>query len=482
MEDKTLDIPEEELDNELERLEELEKLTRTLYIPHEKQKLFHCAPNTVRAVFGGNRSGKSEMGVNEAKFHATGRYPDWYPEAKRWNHPTRGRIVVTDYRVAGREVLEPKIKQWFDPETIIRIERSMGNITKVHVQHISGGVSTFDILTHEQDSMQFEGWSGHWVWFDEPPPRDKYIACLRGLVDFRGRAFITATPLTEPWLFDEIMNNKEQDCWNIAVSIFDNPYLTDEGRKILIASITDEEKEARVHGKFLHLSGRIYKEFDTAVHLIDKLPEGWQRWPVYFVLDPADRRPHHGVWATIDPLDNLYVFDELVFKGTIKDTSKEILIRERTNGIKCLDVIRILDPNKGNTPSAVSGLKLIDEFASHAVYFTANVNDDLALGHLAVKERLSYDRSKPVSSTNHPKIYFIREKTRECVKQILSYVWDDWRGKGAASRSEKEKPKDINKDMPDCIRYLCMSNPTWFQDEEPSRITYNGFTGYGPAY
>lgn len=471
---------EEEIDVELAELEELERLTKTLYIPHPKQKLFHCAPNTVRAVFGGNRSGKSEMGVNEAKFHSTGRYPDWYPEDKRWSYPTRGRIVVTDYRKGGGEVIEPKIKQWFDPDTIVKFEKSMGNLVKVHVQHISGGISTFDIMTHEQDTMQFEGWSGHWVWFDEPPPRDKYISCLRGLVDFCGRAFITATPISEPWLYDEIMLNTEQDCWHVAVSIYDNPYLSDEGRKIMISSLTDEEKEARVHGKFLHLTGRVYKELDTNVHLLDVMPVSSYSWPVYFVLDPADRRPHHGIWAKVDPFGTIYVIDEIVFKGTIKDTSKEILIRERVNHIRPLEVIRILDPNKGKTPSAVSGLKLIDEFSSHAVYFTANVNDDVALGHLAVKERLSYDKNNPVSSTNHPKIYFIREKTRECVKQLLSYVWDDWRGRNASSRSEKEQVKDINKDMPDCIRYLCMSNPVFFQDDDFYSVPTTNRTGYGP--
>jgi phage terminase large subunit-like protein len=471
----------DDLDAELARLEELERLTKTLYVPHPKQKAFHCAPNTVRAVFGGNRSGKSEMGVNEARFHATGRYPDWYPESKRWNHPTRGRIVVTDYKKGGGEVVEPKIRQWFDPETIVKCEKSMGNLVKVHIQHISGGISTFDIMTHEQDTMQFEGWSGHWVWFDEPPPRDKYIACLRGLVDFRGRAFITATPITEPWLYDEIMLNTEQDCWHIAVSIYDNPFLSEEGRKILIGSLTDEEKEARVHGKFLHLTGRVYKDLDTNIHLVDSLPFGSHAWPVYFVLDPADRRPHHGIWAKVDPFGTIYVFDELVYKGTIKDTSKEILIRERTNHVRPMEVIRILDPNKGQTPTAATGLRLIDEFASHAVYFTATVNDDIALGHLAVKERLSYDKNQRVSSTNHPKIYFVREKTRECVKQLMSYVWDDWRGRSGADKSQKEKVKDINKDMPDCVRYLCMSNPTFFTQDDSETLprSFSG-TGYGP--
>ena len=467
-------LSEDELDKVLANLEEAEILSKTLYLPYNKQKEFHCAPNTIRAVFGGNRSGKSEMGVNEVRFHTTGQYPDWYPENKRWNTPTKGRIVVKDYRKGCGEVVEPKIRQWFEPETIIKFEKSMGNLTKVFVKHKTGGISVFDIMTHEQDSLQFEGWNGHWVWFDEPPPRDKYIACLRGLVDFEGRAWVTATPLSEPWLFDEVMSNTKQDVWHIAISTYDNPYLTQKGIEILLGSITPEEEEARIHGKFLHLTGRIYKDFDTKTHLVDKLPAGSYAWPTYFALDPADRRPHHAIWAKVDPLGTIYVFDELVYKGTIEQTAGEICLRERSYGINPENVIRILDPNKGNTPVGAQGIKLVQEFAKHQIYFSVKVDDDLALGHMAVRERLFIPKG------GYPKLVFVKDTTRECVKQLLSYVWDDWRGNTAASKAEREKPKDINKDMPDCVRYLIMINPMWQGVDRPNRQEKpTGFTSYG---
>ena len=474
-----LDGPLEDVDQELAKWEEAAKLSRTLYVPHNKQRMFHVAPNKVRAVFGGNRSGKSEMGTLEAKFHSTGRYPEWYPIEGRLSNPTRGRVVVTDYKKGSGEVLVPKLEQWFEEGDIIKTEKSMGNIVKVFVRHITGGTSTFDIMTHEQDTEQFEGWSGHWVWFDEPPPRDKYIACLRGTVDFDGRLWLTATPITEPWLYDEIILNTKRDAWHIAVSIYDNPYISQKSIKEFEVSLTDEEKEARIHGKFLHLTGRIYGELDTDVHLIDRLPDQAYSWPTYFVLDPADRREQHGIWAKVDPLGTLYVFDEYVKKGTIKTTAEEIILRERTYGIKSDDVIRILDPNKGRTPSNVTGLKLVDEFANHGTYFTANVNDDLALGHLAVKERLSYSKSEPLSTTNCPKLLFVKTKTRETIRQMLSYVWDSWRGRSNSERSEKETPKDINKDLPDCVRYLCVFSPIYPDQTKVERFRGGGITGYG---
>ena len=476
-----VEIPksEEELNSLLEELEDLHKFALQKYIPHKKQKDFHMAPHKIRAIFGGNRSGKTESGTNEAKFHATGDYPDWYPEKGRFSGATRGRIVVTDYKKGCQEVLEPKITQWFPEERIVRIERFMGHITKLFIRHRTGGVSTIDIMTHEQDNRSFEGWSGHWVWFDEPPPRDQYVACLRGLIDFDGRCWLTLTPISESWLYDEIVLTATPNrVWFNTVDIRDNPYLSEASIRDFEASLTPEEIDARIHGKFIHLAGRIYKMLNPEIHVIKEIPsKDWKYWPKWFVLDPADRRPHHGIWATVDPMNTVYIYDEIVFKGTIKDTSKQILLRERSAGLVSDEIIRVLDPNKGRTPSAATGLKLVEEFAINDVYFTCNVNDDIATGHLAVMQALSYDKDQPLSSTNSPKLYFIRDTTPECVKQMLMYSWDDWRDK--SSKSEKEKPKDIMKDFPDDIRYLIMSNPIFYQPEKSTSFSIgNPYTGY----
>lgn len=475
-------LDEDKLNQALAALEEASKSIAREYVPHAKQKSFHCAPHKIRGVFGGNRSGKTEMGALEARFHATGQYPEWYPLEGRFSGPTRGRIIVTDYKKGSNEVLEPKIEHWFDPACIIKTERFLGHIIKLFIKHIAGGTSTIDIMTHEQDSMAFEGWAGHWAWFDEPPPREKFVATQRGLVDFNGRCWLTLTPISEPWLYDEIVGKASDRVWFTTIDIRDNPYLSEQAIKDFEATLMPEEKEARIHGKFIHLAGRVYKDFDPDIHCLVKMPKGWEDWPTWFVLDPADRRPHHGIWAKVDPMDNIYIFDELVYKGTIADTCKEILVREKMRGINPDHVIRILDPNKGNTPTAATGLKLVEEFAKDGnnIYFTATVNDDLALGHLAVAEKLGYDKTKLRDGLNHPKLMFIADSTRECVKQLLSYVWDDWRGDIKGSRSQKEKPKDINKDMPDAIRYLVMSGPTWYYDEETPRGFSGGRTGYGP--
>lgn len=472
-------MPEDEVNRILEELEAAHAGLGYVYVPHPKQKDFHKSLHKIRGVFGGNRSGKTEMGTLEAWFHASGDYPDWYPLEGRFLNPTRGRIIVTDYKKGANEVFEPKLQKWFPPDRIIKIDRFQGHIVKIHVRHKSGGISTMDVMTHEQDSMAFEGWSGHWAWFDEPPPREQFIATMRGLIDYRGRAWLTLTPISEPWLFDEIVGKAGDRVWFTTVDIRDNPYLNEQEILDFEATLMPDEIEARIHGKFIHLAGRVYKIFDPKIHVIDELPLGWKAWPRWFVLDPADRRKHHGIWATVDPLNNVYVYDEIAMAGTLDELCTQITTQEHMDGVNSESVIRILDPNKGQTPTTVTGLKLVEEFGIRNLGFTVNVNDDIPLGHMAVAQKLYYDKLKPLSFDNKPKLYFLRGKTNECVRQLLSYVWDDWRGINKGTRSEKEVPKDVNKDMPDCVRYLIVSNPMWYQDDTPSLRFGGGRTGYG---
>lgn len=481
-------IPDDKLDEVLSTVQELTKKTPLDYKPHSKQKQFHCAKEKFRLMLGGNRSGKTEAGVLEAIFHATGIYPDWYPQDKRWRLPTRGRIVVTDYAKGCGENLEPKLFYWLPKELIVSIRRTLkGFLEKLEIRHKSGGVSTLDVMTHEQDDDQFEGWSGHWAWFDEPPPREKWVATKRGLVDFSGRAVFTLTPISEPWLYDEFITNATENVFSLTVDIRDNAisnggYLKDSEIDIYEQGLTDDEKDARIHGKFKHLSGIIYKEYDESVHVVSsEFTKIDSRWPTYFVLDPADRRPHHGIWAKVDPFGTIYVVDEIVYKGTLFNLTKEIFDREVTNKISPNEVVRILDPNKGESPAYPGGPTIKKEFASHGIHFITKVSDDLALGHLLVKERLGYDKTKPLSLANHPKIFWIRETTTECRRQIRSYVWDNWAGRTKDSKSDKELPKDINKDMPDCVRYLVAFGPMFFvpgMDEGDPMPPNRSTTGY----
>lgn len=473
-------LNEEELDALYSELKTLDKISPLDYIPHPSQLLFHKANNKIRLFCGGNRSGKTEAGAMEALYHSTGLYPKWYPEELKLKTHNRGRIIVSDYAKGG-DVITEKILKWLPKELIVHTRKTMkGHLDKLYVKHVSGGTSEIEVLTHEMDDNAFEGWSGHWIWADEPPPREQYIASVRGLIDFSGRAWLTMTPISEPWIYDDLVMKESEDVLYLTVSMTDNPYIPIEEIKKFEAMLTDDEKESRLLGKFRHLTGLVYKEFDSKVHVIPEASIKISRnWPTYFVLDPADRRPHHGLWIKVDPFNTIYVVQEIVYAGTIDLLAKEIFKREILMGIKPMEVVRILDPNKGVTPSVVSGLKLNQEFAKHGLYFNVNVNDDVVLGHLAVAEKLRWDKKQPLSRTNCPKLYFIKENTKECVRQFLGYIWQEWKGADRDRKSPKEEPRNLNKDFPDCVRYSVVFPVSYFEDEvDPGFSRSGSVTGY----
>lgn len=454
-------------------------------MPHDKQRLFHVSTAKIRFLCGGNRSGKTEAGAWEDAAHLTGLYPEWFPTNLRLSTPNRGRVIVTDYAKGGA-VYEEKLFKFLPPERVVSVRRTnKGALESVEVRHISGGISSVEIMTHEQDDMVFQGWSGHWAHFDEAPPREKFIFTLRGLIDYKGRCWLTLTPLREPWLYDEFISKAkdDKDVYFLNVDMYDNPFTTKEEKDFFAKRLTEDEKEAMIHGRFRHLTGLVYKTFDPSVHVIpkDKIKIG-SKWPKFFVCDPHDRKPHFGIWATVDPLGNIYIIGEIKFPGTIQEFAKQVFMRELLNkdlAIKPAEVIRVGDPNKMNTPSAVNGLKLKEEFSKYGLHFITDVNDDIALGHLAVAGKLAYDKTKPLSTTNKPKLYFLQENCQDVIRYMQLYVWDEWKGSGKDSRGQKEKPQEKFKDFPDCIRYLVVYNPAYMEDEsDPLPFRPGSTTGY----
>jgi len=274
-----------------------------LYEPMPKQDLFHKSPANRRALFGGNRVGKTVAGGMEFLFHLTGQYPDWYPEEGRFKGSIKGRIIAKDFQKGVGEVVTPFLEEWLDDSIIARrIKNPMGIPTKYQLKN----GSVFDILTHEQSTEQFEGWRGHVAWFDEPPPRDKYVATLRGLVDYSGRHWLTLTPLTQPWIYDEVYTNPDPQTFCVTIDIRENTYLSESAIKEFENSLTHEEKEARLHGKFMHLSGLIYKEFTTETHVIEP-PVIKPHWSRYMAIDPHERTPTAVLWVAVDEKDNHFL-------------------------------------------------------------------------------------------------------------------------------------------------------------------------------
>ena len=459
-------------------MDKLTKAQRThkvlFYQPNPKQKTFHSSPCLTRAIFGGNRSGKTTAGCVEFLMHMTQQYPEWYPECNRFTKPIKGRIIATDFGKGVGEVIIPTMDQWID--TTVGgsfIAQRIRNPIGIPVKWIFTNGSSFDIVTHEQSTEQFEGWSGDLAWFDEPPPRDKYIATRRGLVDNNGKTMLTLTPLKQPWIYDDIYTNDDPNYFTVTMDITDNPTLTKEAISAFSESLSEEEKEARLHGKFRHLSGLVFKEFDPEIHIWHN-PKAAKHWTTYFAIDPHPRTPTACLWLSVDEQDQLYVVDELWLP--------EMTAGEIANAIKSQEVnhpsrFKYIDPAMDKDNELAGGFNIRRELMKYGVA-CSRANNDFDYGVGKIREALR-PRFIPLFNTSIPRLR-IAAHCKHLIYEFQHYIWDEYTMR-PEDHDPKQKVKKKDDHFVDCLRYILNANPRFWraEDEGDSEVQFVGeYTKY----
>jgi len=448
----------------IQELEGRKKLSgMKYYVPNKMQLVAHKSEARTILLCAGNRTGKSTYGAMELCWHLTRDYPDWYPQSKRFKHPIKAVVSATSFAIVGR-VIEPKIRSLL-PATYYKIKRTpQGYLQKI----LCKDGSQVDVLTLEMDDRMYESADWDFAWEDEPQHQRKREAIVRGLLDRNGLEVITFTPITEPWMKEELLD--KVDGKNIAMfssstrdNMFDvqgNPILSEEGIKRFEQTLSEDVRESRIHGVFFTMRGLVYKEFGDH-HILDfnYKKQGRGTYPVYCVLDPHDRQPHHLIWAFVDPDDDLYVDTEMIVHCELPELAKRIKEHERQMGYNMR--MRIIDPNFGRKPArSGSNDSVIRELYKNGASFYEPC-DDVELGHMTVREYLHYDMSKEVTAVNKPKLFFSRERTPKTIKSIRNLQYQEWTGKTKEDKNPKEVEKEKDNHGADTVRYLCIMRPKY---------------------
>ena len=430
------------------------------YIPNAFQYKGHRSLAKTVLMCAGNRSGKTHYGAMELCYHMTGNYPEWYPEGRKLKQPIKAVISCTSFGMVSR-VIEPKMVALL-PLGSYRIRRSPQSYA-MRITHVNGSVA--DILTLEMMDMAYESADFDFVWEDEPQQKRKREALCRGLIDRNGLEVITFTPLVEPWMKEELIDRADGKRMELFTSstrdnLFDmngNPILSEESIRRFEETLSDDYKETRLHGVFFTTRGRVYKTFSD-VHVSDSIEYVWPD-PVICVLDPHDRLAHHLIWAWVDRQDDLFIDFEVIIHCELPDLAKAILKIEKERGYKMRK--RFIDPNFGRKPAASgSNFSVIQELRRHHVGFYEPC-DDIELGHMIVRDYLQYDKAKPVTAVNKPKISFSRDRVPVTIRSMRNLQYQEWQGKTKEDRDPKELEKEKNSHGADTVRYLCIERPRY---------------------
>lgn len=258
-----------------------------------------------------------------------------------------------------------------------------------------------------------------------------------------------------------------------------NGYLPHEDIEKKIREYDEEEKEARISGKPIHLSGLVFKTFNRQTHVVDPfdIPDDWTR---YCIIDPHDRKPFMCTWGCVSPTGKLFIYDEWPSEAFHKIKSSSLvvgdyvtLIREKERGQRIHD--RIIDARFGKKVSSQTGRSIRDMFDDAGMYFHDSYLDNggsVDQGHQAVREVLK------IGSDGTPTLR-VFSSCQNVVHAFLHYCWDDFKGN---EKAPKEKPKDVNKDPIDCVRYFVMEQPRWvdpaLSSVKPGRSFDNALGGF----
>lgn len=453
-----------QLTNLLEVKRNLEKQYKEFeilyHVAQEYQTPFFESQKKIRLVLGSNQSGKTLSGFVQAQKIALGIDP--YHKIKI---PNRGRIGTTSFKLISDD-LEMHFERWTPKHEIKHIKRyTTGEIKQIKFKNDS----VIDILSYQQDTEMWEGWQGHWAFLNEPPPREKYIATLRGLIRNNGIIWLMLTPLSEPWIWRDLYsnsNNPDVECW---IWEYDkNKYNTEEARQTFITNLKEDEKEARLYGRQQQLYGLVYKEYKPQVHLVNdfEIPKEWTR---FFAMDYHPRADIVCLWLAVDPNGKFYVYDELLANGTIKDIADRIKAKEGTDIIRqrFVDWISSTPERGGDEVSNPTR-----EFARYQI-FMRNAVKEFSTGIDSVRQALALDR------TGQPGLSTLRKCT-EFNSAMAYYTWKEYTDNnlGQSQRVNKQFSH-----FPDCLRYILVMKPRHIlasvEAYIPQEFKANSITGYG---
>jgi phage terminase large subunit-like protein len=274
---------------------------------------------------GGNRAGKSFGGILKDLIELLPRevLPEHLQAFKHLEPPVRGRIVSPGRSTTQEVVIFDLLRQMAPKAGLVGGSFDSAYDKQHNMLHFEGG-SWLQFLTAEMDVDKHAGAALDFVHFDEEPTGDKGLRVYREnvmrILSTDGHFWMTMTP-TEgfSWSMGELYDNSHlPHVTVIRSSMHDNPTVSEDAKRDALQGLTEEEREARVEGRYVHFGGLVYPEFGGK-HLVPE-PElaHIKHLDVIVGIDPG-LTGTGVVWIGFDKDDHALAFDELFLKDATPD-------------------------------------------------------------------------------------------------------------------------------------------------------------------
>ena len=468
-------------------------------------------------IVGGNRSAKTESALAEAVIQATGIVPlslkNTYPKIKL-RAPIRVRIICKSLTNTWEPVIKRKLQWWewngdddqggpnghwgwIPKHLLIKGQWDESWSEKYRTLSLTNG-SVFQIMSREQDVGDFSGASCHLIVIDEGIDPARYRENLKRPIDCRGRIIIPMTPPDDQsasweaaWVYELYERGlpgqgKDPDIDSFTLFTERNRVLPKDEIAKTIKDMSEDQKEVALHGRFLHLSGRIYPTYTERKqywcfqcnknmlvldgktcptcksenivlysHFLEPFEKAFT-WPCIMAIDPHPRKPHCIVWDVVSPSDDIFQVAELEVDDTPTVVKKAVDDLERNLGLRVYR--RLMDPNAGESPTTASKVRhmtIRQEFDAVGLRCSTNVSDDRFTAQMKIKEYLKVD-----PRTMQPRFH-IFNTCKKSNYQMLHYSWGEHTRFSSDTRNPKPIPRDKDDDFPTLTGYVMNDNPSF---------------------
>lgn len=399
----------------------------------------------------------------------------------------RGRIV-TDSALVDKNLIN-ELKFWL-PKGRYQTQKAAKHYES---QWVTDTGWSFDIMTYNQDVEEFEGVTLGWAWFDEPPPY-KILQATIARMRRGGIIFITATPISgSAHLYDlfakgelevEVVLREGEEPIKVQRSVYHvtadvesackehgiRGHLNHDDIVKMTAEYPEDERQARIYGKFQHLIGLVFKRFSRDIHVVPDFNVKDTEFIVYEYLDPHPRNPDAVLWFGVDRKGNKYVVDELYYTPSdVKDLAAKIKNKASQYRIGG----RWIDPwafNKDNHMGE-HDRNLADQLADEGLTYLAAPKQRTAADK-RIQTALNYHQINGFMKT--PPELFIMEHCKRTQWEFEHYRWDEWEGKTGEKRDRKEKPVDKDDHMIENLGRALIMEHTFI--EKPKQRTTGGMS------
>lgn len=510
--------------------EELERIAGTLLAEleqdrKENQLEYYCPVNPEAEVahysmarevgiIGGHRSTKSDTMLSELAIQLTGVVPrslqDKYPRSKL-HPPIRARLFCTSFQNAFEVQLKRKLvwDEWdgldserghwgWIPRRFLLGGKWENSWTEKHRTLRLKNGSVCQVMSYEQDPSDVKVGSFHLICEDELGPEGFHRQNRMRVMETKGQIYTAATPpddrgqaINAAWFHDQVylpgLQGLDPSVFAVQIRTERNRLLHPEDIHWLAKGLTEEQRQAQLYGKFLHLAGLIFPEFAefprkwclkceretypgseglcSYCHSDDvgefrhvmETEEIPPSWPILFYFDPHPRKPLAGIWVAVDPNDDWWIIDEIEVDpiGGPVAVKQAIEAYATARGWASRVVWKKGDTKMTTQKNEFAGEHWTIGKALRDVGFDfEDANTSRETGYALLRDAMQVNHW-----TKQPRLHVL-DRCRKTIYQMTHFCWAEHSFR-RTDRDVREIEQEKNSDFPACLRFMANDQLTW---------------------